>query len=327
MRVPMSELGTWPVAGVDGAALLARGGFVVEPEAGSVLSGEISRTQLVHVRGTRIRLSPFRGAWQPPVAADADRDVGWLLLHVSGQSATRIDGVGARDAVGALRIARPGSRIEIVAGGPTERILLEFSLTAISAESSATLRRPTQSQPPLDPTALTRAVIAFASAIFARPPRRASADAFHAEHMLLSLVASALSGAEPSAPITVPQPDRPTASAPETDVDDHVYARAVAIVQQEFARPDIDSGDVADRLGVSRRRLQRIFAERETTVADQVRLRRLDVVAERLLADPAADVGEIAQHVGFGAVDSVRRAFLSRFGMTMSAYRKQHRER
>lgn len=310
MSVPGSTTGVWPVRGDAGRQLLIDRGLSVGA-ASDPVDGAITRVALVDVRCTSIRLSAFRGVWRP--RTESTRDTAWLVLHVAGASATRIDGFGAHDIAGAGRVVRVDSALEIVAPRSTERILVEFPLTTMSAAAAVALRR--HDNRILGPSSLTRALIAFTAATVAGPPPAGSADAYNAERVLLSLIEAAI----------VIEPAEQPEAATRVDgdaVDAQVYTRACEIIDTDYAERDLGSDDVAERTGVSLRRLQRIFAERNDTVADRLRNRRLDAVAERLRAEPQADLAVIVEEAGFGAIDSVRRAFLARFGMTMREYRR-----
>lgn len=292
--------------------MLARGGLVVEPIGADPLLGSVSRTEPVSVRATRVQLSPVRAAWRA-LDGGAERDIGWLLLHLLGESRTGIDGAWAADAPGAARVARPGGSIEIVSPAASDRILLEFPLTALSAMSATMLRTPGAVRDRLGPSAVSSSLVAYVVATLARPVRRQSSAAFAAERGLLALIEAVLAEGHRAV------------SAPIADVDVHVYTRALAIIDESYADAELDSETIAVRLGVSRRRLQRILAENDTTITDVLRNRRLDAVAERLLESREIGLADLVQSVGFGAVDSARRAFVARFGMTMRDYRRERR--
>jgi AraC family transcriptional regulator len=57
------------------------------------------------------------------------------------------------------------------------------------------------------------------------------------------------------------------------------------------------------------------------TLGDYVRRRRLEVAAQRLVAQPRLPVLEVALAVGFGSTEAFARAFKSRFGRTPTAWR------
>src|SRR6266571_7948838 len=57
------------------------------------------------------------------------------------------------------------------------------------------------------------------------------------------------------------------------------------------------------------------------TLGEYVRRRRLEVAAQRLVAQPRLPVLEVALSVGFGSTEAFARAFKTRFGATPSAWR------
>jgi len=57
------------------------------------------------------------------------------------------------------------------------------------------------------------------------------------------------------------------------------------------------------------------------TLGEYVRRRRLEVAAQRLVAQPRLPVLEVALAVGFGSTEAFARAFKTRFGATPSAWR------
>lgn len=77
---------------------------------------------------------------------------------------------------------------------------------------------------------------------------------------------------------------------------------------------------VAERLGVSRRTLQRRLAEQGLTWSTLVERTRLRL-AERLLADPALSVDEVAVLLGYAEASTFHRAFRRWTGETPGAWR------
>ncbi|HEY4372625.1 MAG TPA: GyrI-like domain-containing protein [Burkholderiales bacterium] len=63
------------------------------------------------------------------------------------------------------------------------------------------------------------------------------------------------------------------------------------------------------------------------TLGEYLRRRRLEVAAQRLIAQPESAVLEIALGVGFGSAEAFARAFKARFGCTATEWREQQRGR
>jgi len=57
------------------------------------------------------------------------------------------------------------------------------------------------------------------------------------------------------------------------------------------------------------------------TLGDYVRRRRLELAAQRLIAQPRLPILQLALSVGFGSAEAFARAFKSRFGLSPSAWR------
>lgn len=62
------------------------------------------------------------------------------------------------------------------------------------------------------------------------------------------------------------------------------------------------------------------------TLGEYLRRRRLELAAQRLIAQPESPVLDIALGVGFGSAEAFARAFKARFGCTATEWRGQQRE-
>jgi transcriptional regulator GlxA family with amidase domain len=114
-----------------------------------------------------------------------------------------------------------------------------------------------------------------------------------------------------------PQPALPL----ELSTRDPVVRRALALMQQTMETP-LSVTRLAARLGVSRRKLERHFAETlgmtPLKASRAVRLAR----ARQLLQDPARSVTAVAAETGFCDVSHFVRAFRGAEGMTPEAWRR-----
>lgn len=84
---------------------------------------------------------------------------------------------------------------------------------------------------------------------------------------------------------------------------------------------DHSAAAMADRIGVSVRHLGRLFAQHAgVTPARYVEVVRI-AAAEALLTGTGVPLAEVATQVGFGSVETMRRAFLRTVGVTPGTYR------
>ena len=99
-----------------------------------------------------------------------------------------------------------------------------------------------------------------------------------------------------------------------------LFDDAVAIVRAEYHR-DLTPDEVARRVAMSRRQLQRVFTEvGGTTFSDYVTQVRLERAAELLRRDPRP-LPEIARAVGFRSPSGFSVAFRRHHGVTPGAIR------
>ena len=104
-----------------------------------------------------------------------------------------------------------------------------------------------------------------------------------------------------------------------------LHARAGRLIALRSDDPDLACGEIAHRLGVSPRLLQKIFAERGETVMARLWEERVNR-ATRLLSAPAAadrSITDIAFACGFNDSSHFGRVFAARKGMAPSRWRKQ----
>jgi AraC-like DNA-binding protein len=78
--------------------------------------------------------------------------------------------------------------------------------------------------------------------------------------------------------------------------------------------------DLVGMMGVSRRSLQRCFADHDTSFSRLLADSRRSL-ASGLLRNPALSIADVASLVGYGDVPNFRRAFLSWTGVTPAAFR------
>jgi AraC-like DNA-binding protein len=89
-----------------------------------------------------------------------------------------------------------------------------------------------------------------------------------------------------------------------------MFTRAITIISAQCADPDISSASVAADVRISVRQLERVFRERGTTIAGELRRARIEHAAA-LLRDrqyDALSIDQIARYSGFSNGSSLARA-------------------
>lgn len=105
---------------------------------------------------------------------------------------------------------------------------------------------------------------------------------------------------------------------------DHATVRAA--VDHVVAHPDSDltTAALATRVGVSARQLTRLFDEHVgEPPGAAVRRIRLEIAA-RLTVTTDLPLSQIARRCGFSSAESLRQAFVARFGVSPRAFRQTH---
>lgn len=102
--------------------------------------------------------------------------------------------------------------------------------------------------------------------------------------------------------------------------------RAISVIAQSRADPNLTPESVARAVQSSLRRLQAAFAEVDNSVAAEIRRQRARL-AKSLLSNSRFDVlsvKEVAEQSGFGTVTSMRRALLEEYGAGPRDLRASH---
>ncbi|NQX29498.1 helix-turn-helix domain-containing protein [Microbacteriaceae bacterium VKM Ac-2854] len=245
-------------------------------------------------------------------------DVIRFVFFVQGSADTAESAPPRLDPVGSARLLSPTEVVPFNATTTTTLLIVDAPMLVLPSVLGAARRG--SSQPAIGPNAVTSATIAFLETTLSLAAASGSDDVFHVERALTGLLTavahSAIAIDAVEATDVIPVATDPT-------VDDLTFERAKALIRAESHRPELSITDLAERLGTSQRSLQRLFAKRELSVSEAIRNERLEVLAARL-ADPAAtdSVAALVTASGFGAIDYARRAFVQRFGVSMSHYRR-----
>ncbi len=112
-------------------------------------------------------------------------------------------------------------------------------------------------------------------------------------------------------------------ATPKPQLGNVLVQRAKAHIESHLGDQSLDPAAVAAAVGVSLRRLQELFQEREHCVSEWIWERRLDNAARRL-ADPTCvhiPIGTIAYDCGFSSQAHFSRRFRTRYDRSPSEYR------
>lgn len=108
----------------------------------------------------------------------------------------------------------------------------------------------------------------------------------------------------------------------ELDVDETLAARVRSALIEALPAGEVAADEIAQRLGVSKRTLQRKLGDEGTTYQKQLNHVR-ELLAKRYLTTTSMRTDEIAFMLGYVELNSFLRAFSSWTGSTPSEYRKQ----
>ncbi|WP_416445495.1 helix-turn-helix domain-containing protein [Leucobacter sp. HNU] len=100
-------------------------------------------------------------------------------------------------------------------------------------------------------------------------------------------------------------------TAPVSGSKEHLLERATATINNWATSPSFGVPSLASILGVSRRTLERVYAEVHETPGFAIRAARLKIARTMIASNPTARFESVAVASGFGSVDSLRRALKS----------------
>ncbi len=108
-------------------------------------------------------------------------------------------------------------------------------------------------------------------------------------------------------------------------VGDGDVVQALNTIRANIAA-ELSPCDLAERVGLSRRSLDRKFtAALNRTVAEEILVRRLQIARE-LLRETRLQMAEVAERTGFTSINHFGQCFRRRYGHSPSEYRKQFAE-
>ena len=151
-------------------------------------------------------------------------------------------------------------------------------------------------------------------------------DSFAIGYGAAKMLHGMLEGNTTPPPLTLVEP-RGVVARRSTDVVDFPDSALTEMVRyvRDHACDGMTVGRMVKRLGVSRRTLERLFAEHmgrsPSAEIARVRLQR----AQDLLCGTDLEVEDVAQQAGFAYTKTLRRAFKARFGVAPAEYRAQRR--
>lgn len=109
--------------------------------------------------------------------------------------------------------------------------------------------------------------------------------------------------------------------APATSMSERTVSRAEAEISAHLEDPMLSVEAVAHALGISRRQLDRAFADVGQSAARSIWTQRLERCRRDLLLDPSASISDIAFRWGFSDAAHFSRAFRREFGNSPRIYR------
>ena len=105
---------------------------------------------------------------------------------------------------------------------------------------------------------------------------------------------------------------------------DKLFKRVRVIIKDGFADPDFGPGEVANKMGISLRYLQKLFTERGSTCSELIYSFRLDhaahLIHRRALLASSQPLSEVAYASGFSDYTHFARKFRRRFGYPPGAH-------
>ena len=105
---------------------------------------------------------------------------------------------------------------------------------------------------------------------------------------------------------------------------DHYFAAATAFIESHLGEPNLSTAEIAHALSLSPRHLSRVFAGRDTAVAQHVQELRLERAGALLVSKEGRHLtaAEVGRRCGFTSASHFSRVFRARFGLTPTEARR-----
>lgn len=116
-------------------------------------------------------------------------------------------------------------------------------------------------------------------------------------------------------------------SLPQTTPAEAVYWRALTFIDRRLSDVDLSPQDIARSIPVSLRHLHATFQSFGASVYETILKRRLALCHTRLLADPQARIGDIADQAGFRSHAHFSTRFKAMFGASPRDIQRSARQR
>ena len=99
-------------------------------------------------------------------------------------------------------------------------------------------------------------------------------------------------------------------------------SQVASIIEQSYSDCELSPRVIAQRTGISRRKLYRLFQDSDESVAQIIKERRLTEAQKLLRRFPELSIRDIAEASGFNGTSSLTRAFKEHFGCSPRWYRE-----
>jgi AraC family transcriptional regulator, regulatory protein of adaptative response / methylphosphotriester-DNA alkyltransferase methyltransferase len=100
-----------------------------------------------------------------------------------------------------------------------------------------------------------------------------------------------------------------------------LFEEALDAIRRDFSDESLSLADVAHTIATSRRQLQRVLSEHDTSFRAELQRVRMSRAAV-LLRDPALPVAAVARAVGYRQAAQFSKAFRRHYGRPPSALRR-----